>query len=142
MKEYIDLNTKMRKGATNAFEKDFYKLTNNAVFGKSMENMQKWIDMRLCSDAKEVEELVAKPHFKDRTIFSENLVLWSKLHNQIVELLNLLMKEGVVTSDDAKEYYSYIALLKMCNYIPHNVYLSEGQIDRMKTAKKGESVSL
>lgn len=62
----------MRKGATNAFGKDFYQLMNNAMFGKTMENIR--IDLRLCSDAKKVDKLVAKPHFKDRTIFSKNLV--------------------------------------------------------------------
>lgn len=58
LKEYIDLNTEMWKGATSSFERDFM---NNAVIGKTMENIRKRIDVRFCSDVGKVEKLVAKP---------------------------------------------------------------------------------
>lgn len=49
MEPYIDMNTNLRKKAKTDFEKDFYKLMNNSVIGKSMENVRNRIDVRLIS---------------------------------------------------------------------------------------------
>ena len=60
--------------AKNDFKKDFFKLVNNSVFGKTMENIRKRVDVRLVNNCKKVRKLAAKPNFKHLTIFDENLV--------------------------------------------------------------------
>ncbi|GFT40180.1 uncharacterized protein NPIL_688351, partial [Nephila pilipes] len=74
LKNYIDYNTKLRTKAVNDFQKDFYKLMNNSIFGKTMENVRRRVDIRLCSTEEQARKLIAKSNFNRRTIFSENLM--------------------------------------------------------------------
>ena len=71
MKQYIMLNTNLRTISKNDFEKDFYKLMNNSVYGKTMENVRNRINFRLISTEK---ESLAVKNMKRFTIFNENLV--------------------------------------------------------------------
>ncbi|XP_011698162.1 PREDICTED: uncharacterized protein LOC105456083, partial [Wasmannia auropunctata] len=77
LRDYIELNTKFRTLATNEFEKNLYKLMNNAVFGKTMENVRNHVDVRLLTKWEgrfNAEAMIAKPNFHSRSVFSENLV--------------------------------------------------------------------
>ena len=71
---YIALNTDLRTNAKNNFEKDFFKLMNNSVFGKTMENIRNRKDVKLVTSKRQAVKLIAKPNFKHRTIFTENLI--------------------------------------------------------------------
>jgi DNA polymerase type B, organellar and viral len=76
MQKYIQLNTERRTKATSDFEKDFYKLMNNSVYGKTMENVWSYMNVHLVTDEKIARKLIMKPWFTYRTfkIFTPDLV--------------------------------------------------------------------
>ena len=74
LKPYINKNTSLRTKAKNDFEKDFFKLMNNSVFGKTMENIRNRVNVKLVNSEDKFKKLVAKPNFLSRKIFNENLV--------------------------------------------------------------------
>ena len=74
LKPYIDKNTNLRTQAKNNFEKDFFKLMNNSVFGKTMENIRNRVNIKLTTTGEQFKKLTAKPNYENRKIFNENLV--------------------------------------------------------------------
>ena len=68
------MNTELRKQAKNYFEKDVFKLMNNSVFGKTMENVRKHRDIKLVTTDKKRNQLVSEPNYHAIKGFSENLV--------------------------------------------------------------------
>ena len=75
MESYIQMSTELRKKATSDFEEDLYKLTNNSVFGKTMENLKKRVDIKLIRSHEEqrLRKLIASPAFAGSTIFDNDL---------------------------------------------------------------------
>ena len=84
MKQYIDLNTKLRTAATNNFEKDFFNLMNNSVFGKTMENIRKHRNVKLITNKDKYLRTVMKPNFKSGVLFGENLMGCKMGHTKVV----------------------------------------------------------
>ena len=68
------MNTKLRMKSKNNFESDFFKLMNNSVFGKTIENIRKRTDIKLATTKEEVERYIYKPNYTHRTTFSDDLV--------------------------------------------------------------------
>ena len=73
LKPYIETNTELRKVAKNDFEKDFFKLMNNSVFGKTMENIGKHRDIKLVTTNKKRSKLVSEPNYHTINYISEDL---------------------------------------------------------------------
>ena len=74
LKDNIQLNTDLRTKGTTDFEKDFFKLMNNSVFGKTMENVRNRVDVRLVTDEISFKKLANKPNFDRVNIFTEDFV--------------------------------------------------------------------
>ena len=68
------MNTKLKTEAKNDFEKDFFKLMNNSVFGKTMENERKHRDIKLVTTDKRRNQLASEPNYQTTKIFSKNLM--------------------------------------------------------------------
>ena len=72
MKKYIDFNTEKRTNAANSFEKDFFKLMINSVYGKTMENLRKRMNVRLANNEKDFLKYTSRPTHITHKIFGKN----------------------------------------------------------------------
>jgi len=84
LKQYINLNTQLRTKASNEFEKDFFKLMYNSVFGKMMENIRNRVNVHLVNSQKSLKRYSQKPNFHHLTIFDENLVAVNMKKTELV----------------------------------------------------------
>ena len=73
LKPYMDMNTELRKVAKNDFKKDFFKLMDNSIFGKTMENIRKHRDIKLVTTNKRRKKLVLEPNYHTINYISEDL---------------------------------------------------------------------
>ena len=74
LKPHISLNTKLRKNGNNESDKDFFKLMNKSAFGKTMENVRNYMDIKLVRTNNRRNQLVSEPNYHSTKHFSEHLV--------------------------------------------------------------------
>ena len=107
LKRYIDFNTNNRKNAKNAFEKDFFKLMNNSVYGKTLQNVRKQADVKLETNRERLLKLAAKPTYAGSNIINENLVA-------------VRMKKPVILLN--KPIYVGMCILDLSKYLMYNFH--------------------
>ena len=107
LKKYIDMNTELRKKASNDFEKDFFKLMNNAVFGKTRGNVRKHRDIKLVKTDYKRNKLVSEPNYHTMKLMSENL--------SIIEMKKVKVKMN-------KPIYLGLSILKISKIIMYEFW--------------------
>ncbi|KAL9988589.1 hypothetical protein ACROYT_G003048 [Oculina patagonica] len=102
MESYIRMNTEFRKKAKNDFEKNFYKLMNNSVFGKTMENLRNRVDIKIVrsNETNKIRKLVASPLYSRHVLFSNDLVGIDMRKSKL--FLNKPVYTGMTILDNSK----------------------------------------
>ena len=102
MEPYIRLNTELRTKATSNFEKDLFKLMNNSVYGKTMENLRKRVDVKLvrANEDDRLRRLIASPSYARANIFDDNLAAIQMHKSRLV--LNRPVYVGMCVLDLSK----------------------------------------
>ena len=111
LKRYIDMNTELRKGANNEFEKNFFKLMNNEFFDKMIENVRKRRKIKLVVTEQRRKKMVSEPNFKSCVPFSNHLLAIEMRKTHIYMDKPIMVGKAIL--DKSKElmhhfYYDYL----------------------------------
>ena len=112
LKPFIEFNTEKRKNAKNDFEKDLFKLMNNSVYGKTMENVRKHGDYEIVNTPERFQKLVNKPLFKHRYIINEDLVIVEKDKHTVELNKPIYMGMSILDYSKTHMYSFYYDVLK------------------------------
>jgi len=109
---YIAFNTEKRRMARSSFEKDFFKLMSNAVYGKMIEQLQNRVNVKLVTDPNKVKKFIRKPTCKRFKIINNDLVMILMTKQKL--LINKPIYAGMAILDIAKTvvyqfHYHYMA---------------------------------
>ena len=111
MKKYIDFNTEKRKNAANNFEKYFFKLIINSVYGKTMENLRKRINVRFVNNKKDILKYISKATYVTHKLFDKDFAAIHEIKS--VLMLNKPIYVGFTVLELSKWmmydfYYNFI----------------------------------
>ena len=111
LKPYIDKNTTLRKSARNEFEKEIFKLMNNSVFGKMIENVRKRRDIKLIVTDERRKKLVSEPNYASCTTFSDHLMAIEMRKTRVLMDKPIIVGQAIL--DKSKElmyefWYEYL----------------------------------
>ena len=111
LKQYIDKNTELRNDPKNDFEKDFFKLMNNSVFGKTMENVRNRKDVKLLVTV-ERRRLVSEPNFDSCKQFSESLMATEMRKTEVLMDKPIAVGQAILDISKTLMYKFWFGYLK------------------------------
>ena len=119
MKKYIDFNTGKRMSATNDFEKDFFKLMINSVYGKTMENLRKRINVRFVNNKRDFSKYTGRPTDVTHKLFNKHFAAIHEVKQALV--LKKPIYVGFTVLDQSKWlmydfHYNFVKKNLMLNY--------------------------
>ncbi len=117
LKEYINYNSEQRSKSSNDFDKSFYKLKNNALFGKTMEDVRKRIKYHLVTDEDKFVKFAASPFFHDREIITEDIVGVHMLKPKVTLDKPVFVGQAVLDYSKLEMYDLYYKMLPQCPLI-------------------------
>ena len=106
------MNTELRKKTKNEFEKDFFKLMNNAVFGKTMANVRNHRNIKLVTSDKRRKRLVSEPNYYSNKKFSDHLMA-IEMKKRRVKMTKPLYLGMSITQKHQKVYGNTIKMIPM-----------------------------
>ena len=112
LKPYIDKNTALRKKAKNEFEKDFFKLMNNSVFGKMIENVRKRIEIKLIVTEERRKKLVSEPNYASCTAFSDHLMAVEMRKTRVLMDKPILVGQAILAKSKELMYEFFYGYFK------------------------------
>ena len=112
LKPYIDMNTKLRTEAKNDFEKDFFKLMNNSVFGKTMENVRNHRDIKLVTNNERRKKLVSEPNYHASKYFDENLMAIEMRKTKVLMNKPVYLGQAILDISKTLMYEFYFDYMK------------------------------
>ena len=112
LKTWIDFNTEKRKEAKSNFEKDLFKLMNNAVYGKTMENVRNHMDFELVHTKERMQKCINNPNYKARHIINEELVGVEKIKTHLVLDKPIYLGMSILDLSKHHMYSFYYDILK------------------------------
>ena len=118
MKEYIDFNTEKRKNAANDFEKEFFKLMINSVYGKTIENVRKRINVRLVNNKKDFLKYTSRPTYVAHKLFDKD-------HAFVHEIKPVLVLNKPIYVEFTKPNYVVLDLSKWKMYDFHYNFIKK-----------------
>jgi len=122
LEKYILLNTKLRESCNNQFEQDLYKLMNNAIFGKSCENVRNHLNLKLALNQFQAKNIIKRTFFKDFKIIDQNKVLFR------------MKKQSVTLNKPIFLGFTVLELSKLHMYDTHYNVFKNFYSDRCKLA--------
>ena len=117
LKEYIDFNSRQRSLTCNNFDKDFYKLKNNSLFGKTMEDVRKRINYKLVTDEDKFIKLANSPFFHDRDIISDDITGVHMLKSKVTLDKPVFVGQAVLDYSKLEMYNLFYHILPQCPLI-------------------------